>query len=532
MLAVVIGCAMGIIEVGVYLNHWNKRFYDALARYESAVMPELILEWMGYIAVTVVLIIIGSWVQKRLFLDWREHLTEMMQGRWLANHALYRIKLVNEPDNPDQRIQEDCALLSEKTIVLVKYFIMNLFKLIAFVAILWGLSGVQNLEVFGTRIELHGYLVWVALVWSIVCTLITHLIGRKLRPLNIERQHREADFRATLLRVRDSAEQVASLRGEETEMERFSERFSRIKDNWLSLIKREFQLEAFTASYMRVNNVIAIMSALPLFLTKAMTFGDLMQARSAFSSVQDGFGWFLDYYKRIMEWAAVVDRLHRFDESLNAVQNNPSRITVSEGVLAVDSMSLFTPSGRCLARDLKLNPQTHRWILIDGRSGAGKSTFLRALAGLWPFSEGKLTIPHQDVLFVPQKSYLPFDTLKNILTYPRRGGYSDEAVENALRTVGLERLAGHLEEKKDWAQELSGGEQQRLGFARLLLNRPKLLFLDESTNQLDDASAMKLIAILKSELPQTVVLMVSHQPAVKNLAETRIEIGGPALTAS
>ena len=229
-----------------------------------------------------------------------------------------------------------------------------------------------------------------------------------------------------------------------------------------------------------------------------------------------------------MEWAAVVDRLHRFDESLNAVQNNPSRIETSEGALEVSSMSLFTPSGRCLARDLKLDPQAHRWILIDGRSGAGKSTFLRALAGLWPFSEGKLTIPHQDVLFVPQKSYLPFDTLKNILTYPRRGGYSDEAVEDALRTVGLERLAGQLEEKKDWAQELSGGEQQRLGFARVLLNRPKLLFLDESTNQLDDASAMKLISILKAELPETIVLMVSHQPAVKNLAETRIEIGGPA----
>ena len=435
MLAVVIGCAMGIIEVGVYLNHWNKRFYDALARYDSAVMPELILEWGWYIAITVVLIIIGSWVQKRLFLDWREHLTQMTQRRWLANHALYRIKLGDEPDNPDQRIQEDCSFLSEKTIVLVKYFIMNLFKLIAFVSILWGLSGVQNIEVFGIHLEIHGYLVWVALVWSVVCTLITHLIGRKLRPLNIERQHREADFRATLLRVRDSAEQVASLRGEETEMQRFSERFSRIKENWLALIKREFQLEAFTASYMRVNNVIAIMSALPLFLTKAMTFGDLMQARSAFTSVQDGFGWFLDYYKRIMEWAAVVDRLNRFEVSLDAVQpeNAPRNVEISEGALSVASMTLFTPSGRCLAKDLELQPRSHRWVLIDGRSGAGKSTFLRALAGLWPFCKGKFSIPSHDLLFVPQKSYLPFDTLKNILTYPKRGGFPMSKSEKCFK---------------------------------------------------------------------------------------------------
>ena len=475
---------------------------------------------------------VHSWVQKRLFLDWREHLTAMMQKRWLSNHALYRIKLAHEPDNPDQRIQEDCAWLSEKTIVLVKYFIMNLFKLIAFASILWGLSGVQKIELFGLSLEIHGYLVWVALVWSILCTLITHWIGRKLRPLNIERQHREADFRATLLRVRDSAEQVASLRGEATELERFSERFARIKENWLSLIKREFQLEAFTASYMRVNNVIAIMSALPLFLAKAMTFGDLMQARSAFSSVQDGFGWFLDYYKRIMEWAAVVDRLHRFEASLEEAQPGKahSSAEISDGSLNVDSVALFTPSGRCLAKNLNLRPASHRWILIDGRSGAGKSTFLRALAGLWPFCTGRLSIPLKSLLFVPQKSYLPYDSLKNVLTYPRRGGFSDEAVEDALRTVGLERLIGRLAEKKNWAQELSGGEQQRIGLARVLLNRPKLLFLDESTNQLDDASALTLIRTIRDALPDAIVLMVTHQTALKNFADTRItvESSGPA----
>ena len=230
-------------------------------------------------------------------------------------HSQYRIKLRNEPDNPDQRIQEDCAELSERTIVLVKYFIMNAFKLIAFISILWGLSGVQHIEFMGIEWEINGYLVWGALLWSVLCTIATHLIGRKLKPLNVARQHREADFRATLLRVRDGAEQVASLRGEATELDRFRMRFSRIKENWLALIKREFQLESFTASYLRINNLISVLAGLPLYLTHAMTFGDLMQARSAFSSVQDGFGWFTDYYKRIMEWAAVVERLHGFDET-------------------------------------------------------------------------------------------------------------------------------------------------------------------------------------------------------------------------
>lgn len=199
-------------------------------------------------------------------MDWREHLTDLFERRWLKDHSQYRIKLRNEPDNPDQRIQEDCAELSERTIVLVKYFIMNAFKLIAFISILWGLSGVQHIEFMGIEWEINGYLVWVALLWSVLCTIATHLIGRKLKPLNVARQHREADFRATLLRVRDGAEQVASLRGEATELDRFRMRFSRIKENWLALIKREFQLESFTASYLRINNLISVLAGLPLYL--------------------------------------------------------------------------------------------------------------------------------------------------------------------------------------------------------------------------------------------------------------------------
>ena len=527
MLSAVIGFAMGIVQVGVYLNHWNKRFYDALARYDAEMMPNLILEWIGFIAITVIFVICGSWLQKRLFLDWREHLTDLFERRWLKDHSQYRIKLRNEPDNPDQRIQEDCAELSERTIVLVKYFIMNAFKLIAFSSILWGLSGVQHIEFMGIEWEINGYLVWVALLWSVLCTIATHLIGRKLKPLNVARQHREADFRTTLLRVRDGAEQVASLRGEATELDRFRMRFSRIKENWLALIKREFQLESFTASYLRINNLISVLAGLPLYLTHAMTFGDLMQARSAFSSVQDGFGWFTDYYKRIMEWAAVVERLHGFDESLQAVQ---SEKVSSDGVetgnrVEARELSLFTPMGKCLSKGLSLSVKPGEWILIDGRSGAGKSTFLRALAGLWPFCQGGITVPQRDFLFIPQKSYLPFDTLTDVLTYPRRNEFPKETVSEVLTAVGLERLVSRLEEKKDWSQELSGGEQQRLGFARVLLNRPAILFLDEATNQLDDHSSGELLSLIKKRLPYASVLIVTHQLAVKASVNRKIEIG-------
>lgn len=529
MLVVVVGCAMGIIEVGVYLNRWNKRFYDALAQYDGSHMPDLVLEWLLYITITVLLVIVGSWTQKRLMFDWREHLTRWLEDRWLTNHAQYRLKLREEPDNPDQRIAEDAYQLADRTIVLVKYFIMNLFKLVAFTSILWGLSGVVRFTIFGTEIEIHGFMVWVALVWSVVCTIITHYIGRRLKPLNVERQHREADFRATLLRVRDNAEQVASWRGEDTEMTRFNGRFQRIKENWLALIRREFQLEAFTSSYLRLNRIIGILAALPVYLTRSLTFGDLIQASTAFSNVQDGFGWLLDYYKRIMEWAAVVERLHRFDESLTHAQAVKSIGTPAEdNEVRTHALSIFTPFGKLLSSGINLAVKPGSWMLVDGRSGAGKSTLLRTLAGLWPFAKGSFSLPDKKFLFVTQKAYLPFDALEDVLTYPVRGRFTESELKDALEKVGLGRLSARLKEKKDWAQELSGGESQRLAFARVLLNRPEILFLDEATNQLDDASAMQLISILKTELPQTVVLMVPHQPAVKNLAETRIEIGGPA----
>ncbi|MFC2707199.1 MAG: ABC transporter ATP-binding protein/permease, partial [Neisseria sp.] len=438
LLAAVVGFSLAIVRVGVLITDWNKTFYDALAAFDGRAMPVLVTEFLVYIALVTGFIACGNWLRKVLLFRWREHLTRQFQQNWLGGHKHYRLQLTGEPDNPDQRIAEDVAMLSEKSIDLFKYFIMNAAKLGAFVEILWQLSGVQTFTLFGQSITVKGYLVWIALAYSAACTLLTHLIGRKLQPLNVERQHREADYRATLLRVRESAEQIAFYRGETAEEGRLNSRFAAVKSNWRGLIRREFYLESFSAAYLRLSMFIPIIATLPMYLAHSMSFGDMMKARSAFSNVQDGFGWFMDYYKRIIEWAAVVERLAGFQTALdeadkaarsseNLTDTPVGRILESDKIstaqetpdvgwvsthqlgtnggsrptLLAENLSIHTAEGSPLLHNLTLAAASRQWLLLDGRSGIGKTTLMRTLAGLWPYHRGHFQVNSKRVLFLP-----------------------------------------------------------------------------------------------------------------------------------
>ena len=301
MLAILIGFTLCSITISVWIAAWDKRFYDALAAFDGASMPSLIVEYLGYMAMIIGCIVCGDWLQKRLIFRWRTHLTEQFQQNWLEGHKHYRLRLTGEPDNPDQRIAEDIYLLADKSIGLFRSFINNIAKFSAFVAVLWTLSGVQTFNIGGRDITIHGYLVWVALIYSVISTLIAHLVGRKLKNLNIDRQHREADYRAALLRVRDHAEQIAFYNGGEAETGRLKQRYLRIRDNWRRLTNCEFRQETFWATYVRISIFIPILATLPMYLAKTMTFGDMMQTRTSFARVQDSFGWFTDSYRRLIE---------------------------------------------------------------------------------------------------------------------------------------------------------------------------------------------------------------------------------------
>ena len=562
LLASIIGFTLFSIFMSVKIAAWDKRFYDALAAFNGKAMPALIVEYCGYMGLIIGCIVCGDWLQKRLVFRWRTHLTERFQQNWLGGHKHYRLQLTGEPDNPDQRIAEDVAMLSEKSIDLFKYFIMNAAKLGAFVEILWQLSGVQTFTLFGQSITVKGYLVWIALAYSAACTLLTHLIGRKLQPLNVERQHREADYRATLLRVRESAEQIAFYRGETAEEGRLNSRFAAVKSNWRGLIRREFYLESFSAAYLRLSMFIPIIATLPMYLAHSMSFGDMMKARSAFSNVQDGFGWFMDYYKRIIEWAAVVERLAGFQTALdeadkaarsseNLTDTPVGRILESDKIstaqetpdvgwvsthqlgtnggsrptLLAENLSIHTAEGSPLLHNLTLAAASRQWLLLDGRSGIGKTTLMRTLAGLWPYHRGHFQVNSKRVLFLPQRPYLPQDTLAKLVCYPASAPQNDNDIRAALEKVGLGRLNSRLHSEEAWHKILSGGEQQRVSLARALIARPEILFLDEATNQLDDASATELLSLLKRELPDTLVIGISHQPPVKALFDRHEDLG-------
>ena len=435
-------------------------------------------------------------------------------------------KTIAKLDNPDQRIAEDSLLLVQKSVDLIKSLVYNLAKLIAFVAILWQVSKVLKFEIFGMHFEIEGFLLYVALLYTLLCSLITHLIGRRLRGLNFTKQRAEADYRSDLLLVRENAEAVAFMRGEDAERGRFRASFSEIMRNWRSIMNTEFRLECFSASYLKITNLIPIFACLPLYLSRAMSFGDMMQARSAFYSVQDGFAWFMDYYKQIMEWAASVQRIYEFISRMDGESANLRACVKQsdENSARCEGLSVFTPAGEPLIEDLRFELAPAQFIMLRGKSGAGKSTALRYVAGLWRYGRGETSLPCTGVMFIPQKPYLAPLSLKELIAYPQppRADYA-EFLE-ILRRVGLDKFSRMLNSRADYVKILSGGEAQRLSFARIRYHKPSFVFADEITSALDPDSARELLLRLRADLPRLGMLAIVHQTGLEDIFERTIEL--------
>ena len=435
-------------------------------------------------------------------------------------------KTIAKLDNPDQRIAEDSLLLVQKSVDLVKSLVYNLAKLIAFVAILWQVSKVLKFEIFGMHFAIEGFLLYVALIYTLLCSLITHLIGCRLRGLNFAKQRAEADYRSNLLLVRENAEAVAFMRGEDAERGRFRASFGEIMRNWRSIMNTEFRLECFSASYLKITNLIPIFACLPLYLARAMSFGDMMQARSAFYSVQDGFAWFMDYYKQIMEWAASVQRIYEFIARMDGESANLHVcVTQSdENSARCEGLSVFTPAGEPLIEDLRFELAPAQFIMLRGKSGAGKSTALRYAAGLWRYGCGEISLPRTGVMFIPQKPYLAPLSLKELISYPQPPRADDGEFLEILRSVGLEKFARMLNSRADYVKILSGGEAQRLSFARIRYHKPSFVFADEITSALDLASARELLLGLRADLPSLSMLAIVHQTGLEDIFERTMEL--------
>jgi putative ATP-binding cassette transporter len=552
---------LGAVYMLVLINEWNRVFYDALQNKNAAVFWTQLGRFTYLAFAFIIIAVYRFYLTQLLEMRWRAWMTTHYLQRWLADHAFYQLELArftganngglnatNTPDNPDQRIQEDINLFTTYSISLSMGLLNAVVTLLSFVGILWSLSGAFAFTLGGTSYSIPGFMVWMAVLYCVVGSIITHYIGRPQIKLNFQQQRVEADFRHHMVRVREYSESIALDKGEAVERAHLDTRFSAVLANYLKLIKAQKNLVWFTNFFGQAAVVFPFIVAAPRFFSGAIQLGELMQISSAFGRVQDSLSWLVDNYSSLAAWRATTDRLTSFEDNIsslvqqgrartaiNVIANNENPLAGAD-TLAVSGLSLALPTGATLLSGVSLKAGPGESVLVKGPSGSGKSTLFRALAGIWPFSKGQTHVP-ANAMFIPQRPYFPDGTLRDALAYPQPAAqYSDEALKQALGDALLPKLTSRLDDPDAWSQKLSGGEQQRLAIARVLLKKPSWIFADEATSALDEVAEKTLHEILLAQVKAAKGGMVSiaHRPSVAAFHNKLWELeklpeGSPAL---
>jgi putative ATP-binding cassette transporter len=532
LLVAIVALNLGTVWLNVRFNSWNRDFYDALQEYD---WPRFWWQFAVFSMLAAIWVAVGVYqlyLRQILHIRWRRWLTERSLKGWLGNQAYYRIQIdQSTTDNPDQRIADDLDSFASSSIVLSMGVLNSLVTLVSFLFILWRLSGPLTVPLWGGHsFDIPGYLVFAAFIYAAFGTWLAHWIGRPLAGLMFSQQRFEADFRFSLVRLRENAESVAFYGGESHEYGVFDRRFGRVVGNWWDIIRRRKRLSWFTTTYQQVAIIFPFLVAAPSYFSKKIQLGGLMQVISAFSQVQEALSFIVSSYTSIAEYRAIVERLAGFHGRLTAIaasREHEQPIAVDRGGAGVEvgALDLDLPDGIALQRDVVLSGGAENPVLITGPTGSGKSTLLRAIAGLWPFGRGRIRLAEGTVLFLPQRPYLPLGTLADALKYPAAEPPDRETMATALRVVGLAHLVDHLDDDSNWAQRLSGGEQQRLGFARVLLTRPEIVFLDEATSALDEASETALYKMLREAEWRPTIVSVGHHGSLKRVHDTIVDLG-------
>ena len=531
LLAAVIVIELSVVALTVLLNSWNNNFYNALQDRNWAIF----VYQLGYfcvlatfwVLVNVYQLYLNQWLQIR----WRRWLTESYLDRWLEGANHYRMQLLGDAaDNPDQRIAEDIAQFITLTLTIGLQLLNSCVTMFSFMIILWSLSAAAPLHLFGMSFNIPGYLLWAALIYAVIGTAFTHLIGRKLISLNFLQQRYEADFRFNLVRVRENSEQIALLDGERAERGRLLMRFGNVVSNWLAIMSRQKKLTFFTAGYAQASVVFPFVMVSPAYFAGAVQLGGLMQTANAFGQMQAALSVFVSLYRNLAEWRAVIERLSGFDRSVEAARAlavTPPVIglALSDGAaVSFKDLAVRLPSGVPLVNANDISIKLGERVLVSGPSGSGKSTLFRALAGVWPFGAGTIAVPKgARMIILPQRPYFPIAPLAAAVAYPAEPGTYDAAqVAELIAAVGLPELAKRIEEEAHWNRMLSLGEQQRLGIARAILHAPDYLFLDEATASLDEPAEAALYQLLEQQLGKATIVSIGHRATLAAFHRRRL----------
>ncbi|SOE62291.1 putative ATP-binding cassette transporter [Burkholderia sp. D7] len=531
--------AMDLLLVGINarLNTWSRDFYDALESKNVREFPQLIVMFTGLAFAFITISVYNRYLRQMLGFRWRQWLTTRYLEEWLNGGTFYRIERDRLADNPDQRIAEDLDLFATTTLSFTLDLLSAVETLVWFSIVLWSTAGTLALMIGATPFQIPGYMLWAAVGYAIVGSLLTNKVGRPLVSINYQMQRVEANFRFGLIRLRENAEQIAFYDGMRTEGSNARDLFGRIRENWWRLMRYTKRYSFVVNFYEQIAEIFPIVVASPRYFAGALTFGTLMQIADAFGSVSESLSWFIHNYDSLVEWRATVNRLREFKRVMRqphlmasvspATEHGGINLHyVDEKQLVTHGLVLALPNGETLARvrDIAVAPGS-RW-LVRGPSGSGKSTLLRALAGLWPFGNGSIDAPvGARMLFIPQQNYLPLGTLKAVLTYPALPETSSDVdCRDALHACRLEDYVHRLDEFDHWSHILSPGEQQRLAVARVLMHKPDYVFLDEATSALDTENEAHLYRLLTERLPNAAIVSIAQRESLAQFHQETLDI--------
>lgn len=529
LLAAVITLALGIVYLNVLLNTWSRDFYNSLEAKDFAAFKQQLWRFSYLAFIYIAAVIYRIYLTQALSMRWRAWLTSRYMNEWLTNQAYYRIEQSHSADNPDQRIAVDLDLLTIGTLSLALGLLSSIVTLVSFIGILWSVSGPLSFMLGQHSITIPGYMVWFAIAYAGIGSLLVWWIGRPLIAQNFAQQRYEADFRFGLIRIRENAESVALYRGEPQEHAQLLGRFERIRANWWAIMRTTKRLNVASTFYSQFATIFPMLVGAPRYFSGAIPLGGLMQISSAFGHVQEALSWFIDAFGAndegsLPKWKASINRLAGFHAAVQAARNQDSGIAVTRDraeAIQLDGVTLHLPHGEVLTQPLSAEIHLGQRILLTGPSGCGKSTLFRAIAGIWPYGSGRIEIPNATkLLFLPQKSYLPIGTLRTAISYPaQERQYRDATIRQYLELCRLPHLSDRLDETANWSQRLSPGEQQRLAFVRVFLLRPEALFLDEATSALDPATEHLLYDLVLKELPDAAIISIAHREVVEKFHE-------------